>query len=776
MVNLVGQQLGQYRILKILGKGGMASVYLAQQASINREVAVKVIESQLALTDEFMRRFQREAQTIASMRAANIIKIFDYGQQDELIYIVMELMTGGSLASLIRNAPLAPNHAARLLDQIASALDYAHARGIIHRDLKPQNILLDDQGNAILTDFGIAKLIEDESTKLTATGTAMGTPAYMSPEQWQGQALDSRTDIYSLGVILFEMLSGRLPFEAATPASLMYSHLQQPPKSLRTVRPDLPPAIDAVINTALAKQPAERYSSATEMANAFRQALSSTYIPLPASQQSPQAPRTDETSTSVDRTLPPPPFSAASPDYGRAQSLPRMAAAPATTARSPLPIVLGVVGVVALIVIVAGILVRSMTSSATPTSTATTAVLQAVTDLPTATTQGNLIATTPAPTPTALVLPPSATTIPATQTSTASPTITLTFTPLPPTATFTSTPDFNATIQAGIVATENARATQTQVQASLNAQIAATQAAGLTQTAVVIASFTKTPTNTPIILPSFTPLPTFTLTFTPSVTPSPAYTATLAPGAVRTANQNVAQVYVPAGCFAMGSVDNDPDEVPVHTVCITRPFWLDTYEVTNDSFQDFVDSGGYSNLAYWGASGGVISAPGASLDGFNGPQQPKINVSWYEANAYASWRGCRLPTEAEWEYASRGPTSLKWPWGNERDPQRANTFEGGEAQPTTTTTVGAFAGGVSWTGAYDLAGNVWEWNADWYGGGYYAQSPQDDPPGPAGGEFRVLRGGSFRQDQLAARGSDRYWAPPQGQADFVGFRLVCDVQ
>jgi formylglycine-generating enzyme required for sulfatase activity len=455
---------------------------------------------------------------------------------------------------------------------------------------------------------------------------------------------------------------------------------------------------------------------------------------------------------------------------------------------------LGVAGVVALVVIVAGALVNIFAPPSTPASTIesdlgvttplpTTAVfISGPITTPTETPQANLIATTAVPSPTALVLPTTAVFISGpiitptvTITATASPTSTLTLT-FTPTATFTSTTDFNATIQAISAATNSANATQTFVQATVAQQLAVAQAQGATQTAIVIASFTTTPTNTPIILPSFTPLPTFTPTFTPSVTPSLAYTATLAPGATRIADQGVAQVYVPAGCFMMGSSDNDADEVPVHTVCITRPFWLDTYEVTNDSFQDFIDSGGYTNPAYWYAAGGTISAPGAVIEGFDAPMQPKINVSWFEANAYAAWRGCRLPTEAEWEYASRGPEARKWPWGNDLDPQRANTYEGGEAEPTNTTVVGAFTGGVSWTGAYDLAGNVWEWNADWYGASYYAQSPQDDPPGPAGGEFRILRGGSFRQDQLAARGSDRYWAPPTGQADFVGFRVICDAQ
>ena len=221
------------------------------------------------------------------------------------------------------------------------------------------------------------------------------------------------------------------------------------------------------------------------------------------------------------------------------------------------------------------------------------------------------------------------------------------------------------------------------------------------------------------------------------------------------------QVYVPAGCFMMGSLGNDPDEVPVHQVCITRPFWLDRYEVSNSSFD-----------AYLSQTGTAFA--GTTPAGFDGPNQPRINVSWIEAEAYARWRGCRLPSEAEWEWASRGPDARTWPWGNSQDSTKANTAE---SQPSFTVSVDDFADGQSWIGAYNLAGNVWEWTNDWYAGDYYGRSPTNDPPGPDGpGEFHILRGGSFKQDLLAARGSDRYWAPPDGRADFVGFRVACSAE
>jgi serine/threonine protein kinase len=281
MAGLIGQQLGQYEIIALLGEGGMATVYRARQGSIRRDVAVKVIEPRLARMGDFIKRFEREAQTVASLSHPHILKVFDYGQQGDLVYLVMELLTGGSLAALIRQGPLEPAPTTRLIDQIASALDYAHQRGVIHRDLKPQNVLLDEAGNALLTDFGIAKILR-QTTVLTQSGAAMGTPAYMSPEQWRGERIDHRTDIYALGVMLFEMLAGQLPFNAETPYSMMHMHVYEPPPPIHNVRPDLPPGVEQVLNQALAKDRDQRFALAGELASNLKAALSGKELPVSA--------------------------------------------------------------------------------------------------------------------------------------------------------------------------------------------------------------------------------------------------------------------------------------------------------------------------------------------------------------------------------------------------------------------------------------------------------------------------------------------------------------
>jgi serine/threonine protein kinase len=287
MLNLIGQRVGQYEVLTRFGEGGMATVYRARQLNIKREVAIKVILPNLAQREEFSQRFEKEAQMIASLSNPYIVKVFDYGvlrgfhlrlidaqvdPRKDIYYLVMELLTGGSLADRIKKGPMPVETVGHILEQMALALDYAHGRGLIHRDLKPPNVLFDDQGNAFLTDFGIAKILSDTTT-LTSEGMTVGTPPYMAPEQWESENLGPWTDLYSLGVVLFEMLTGKLPFVAGTPFRVMHMHLYEAPPLPSSILPTLPHGLDSVIQQALAKKPETRFQTSMALVDAFKQAV-----------------------------------------------------------------------------------------------------------------------------------------------------------------------------------------------------------------------------------------------------------------------------------------------------------------------------------------------------------------------------------------------------------------------------------------------------------------------------------------------------------------------
>jgi tetratricopeptide (TPR) repeat protein/tRNA A-37 threonylcarbamoyl transferase component Bud32 len=270
-MDLIGQTLGQYRIVEAIGHGGMASVYKARQPALDRDVAVKVLLPQQAGTPEFRERFSREAKAIAQLNHPNILPVIDYGQAGDLIYIVMKYVAGGTLAERLKR-PIDLAATTHLVMQIAAALDHAHHRGIIHRDVKPSNVLLDENEWVQLADFGLAKLLAGDQA-LTSTGLSMGTPAYLSPEQGQGETIDRHADIYSLGVMLYEIVTGRLPFTAETPMGVIIKHIYEQPLPPRTLNPAIPEALEAVVLKGLAKPIEQRYHSAGELARAVQQAI-----------------------------------------------------------------------------------------------------------------------------------------------------------------------------------------------------------------------------------------------------------------------------------------------------------------------------------------------------------------------------------------------------------------------------------------------------------------------------------------------------------------------
>lgn len=771
MTDLIGQTLGQYQITAVLGKGGMATVYRARQLSIKRDVAIKVIESGLASNLEFVKRFVREAETVASLDHPHILKMFDYGQQGDLLYLVMELKTGGALTKLIVNQPLSLDLTVALLTQIASALDYAHRRGIVHRDLKPQNVLLDEQGNAFLTDFGIAKLIQPdyEITSITQTGAAMGTPSYMSPEQWQGQIVDARSDLYSLGIMVYEMLTGNLPFQVDTPASYMFAHLNQPPLPLKTWRVDLPEYLEPVMAKALAKTPDQRFQTAQAFVEAIKEAVNGkTYIMA----EKPVIPT---------MSAPPPVAPPSEP--------------PRTRQGFSLPF--AVAGALVLILIIgAGVLAlqrngagTSPEANATASDTPSTPIVVILPTIPTVTATETVAIPTDTPT------------ITVTATMTETPTITSTSTPINPldfanqtfavrtqhaemtiaSYTKTPTPNYQQTAEA-IVAATDAQATAfviasyTKTPTSTStATFTPTETATFTETATETATATSTPTETPTATHTYTPTATETptetytpsitftpsITLTPSLTPYPTLDAAQNPTTwrkiVRAVDYNgyhVEMVLVPAGSFMMGdSSSGEVDELPVHLQRIEQPFWIDRYEVTNEQFRSLGGKAGHGSN--WPA-----------------PLRPRERISWDEAKAFCEKRGGFLPTEAQWEWAARGPQNYTYPWGNTWVPNRVNWNRSGQAG---TLDVGSFPGNASWVGALDMSGNVWEWTSSIYKAyPYVANDGREDPNDLIGP--RVARGGSWNDKTPSAlRLTDRSFNTPDLINYSVGFRCAMAV-
>src|SRR6266699_6629301 len=278
--SLVGKSLGQFRIVEHIGAGGMASVFKAYQPTLDRYVAVKVLPAYHARDPIFVKRFTQEARSVAKLQHANIVPIHEFGEQDGITYIVMEYVEGGTLKDRLKQRALTAPEAVDFVIQAAEGLGCAHSNGIIHRDVKPANMLLRKDGHLLLSDFGIAKILEGTSN-LTRAGTGIGTPQYMSPEQGTGQAVDRRSDIYSLGIVLFHCLTGRVPFNSDSPLSITVKHLNGPLPVENLHAMGVPYPVEQLVLKMAAKSPSDRYQSIDELLDALSAALSASHLSLP---------------------------------------------------------------------------------------------------------------------------------------------------------------------------------------------------------------------------------------------------------------------------------------------------------------------------------------------------------------------------------------------------------------------------------------------------------------------------------------------------------------
>jgi serine/threonine-protein kinase len=308
MEDLVGKTLGgKYRIVERLGRGGMAEVYKAFQTSLDRYVAVKVMHPFLADDPGFAARFEREAKSVAALRHPNIVQVYDFDVERDTPYMVMEFIEGATLKARLeslahRGQPLPLKAALKIIREIGQALAYAHRRNMVHRDVKPANVMVDSTGRVILTDFGIAKILT--GPQYTASGATVGTPAYMAPEQGLGQSGDHRADLYSLGVMLYQLTTGELPFDADTPMAVMLKHINDDLPPPRSVNPNLPDSVERVIVKSMAKKPDDRYQTVDEMLGELEKAASAARPAAPAPAPAPGAPT--EFSAAPVTAAPPP--------------------------------------------------------------------------------------------------------------------------------------------------------------------------------------------------------------------------------------------------------------------------------------------------------------------------------------------------------------------------------------------------------------------------------------------------------------------------------------
>ena len=391
--DMQGMTLGQYEIDGRLGQGGMATVYLAHQRSIDRVVAIKVLPQHFMHDPNFLQRFEREVKTIARLQHPRILPVYDYGEFDGRPYIVMAYMPGGTLADLIKSGEMELEAIVKLVHQIAEGLDHAHKEGVVHRDFKPSNVLIDQSNNAFLADFGIAK-VSESTVALTGSGV-VGTPAYMAPEMATDGIVTPQVDVYALGVTLYQMLTGKFPFQGDTPLRVMMAHANDPIPDILSERPDLPAPLAAVVSKALAKDPMDRYQTAGELAKALEKGVKATQSDVSykdIAQQPLEATLLETPPASPTPMSAGTPVAAASPVAGTA---PRHVAAPVVEAteekRGCRTWMFVVAGIVALVGVCGGVLLlgggmSAMSGLLNPTETPRpTDPPPTATDVPTAT-------------------------------------------------------------------------------------------------------------------------------------------------------------------------------------------------------------------------------------------------------------------------------------------------------------------------------------------------------------------------------------------------------
>jgi len=787
----------RYEVIREIGRGGMAIVFLAKDTRLERKVALKLLPHEIAMDKNYTERFMREAKISAKLAHPNIIQIHDVDNVGEFTYYSMSYIEGISLAHIIKKGgALAPKIVTRLGIQICFALQQAHEKGVIHRDIKPENILINKKRMPIVVDFGIARAMSD--SRLSSTGMFIGTPQYMSPEQIQGTEVDARSDIYCMGVMLYEMATGKPPFRGGDTASLMYKHVHETPPPPHEINRKVPENLSAAIMKALEKDPANRYQSAMEFGRTLHE-VSKTPEATVQEEGTVVAAKTGKKQepAEIENIVPPGGDGQVSEKTMLMQKKPRpgepvedaegidggtvamkkpvkKVQAPVEEEKKGTPVILQALLIAGLLSIIA---FGSLKLLQKPTDTLKITTSPPSLEQPPAS-QTETQPAAPSP-PREKQAAPRSQAPPAKpprqSTGQASQPVSRP-TPTVPAETPATRP--SSTRQAPVTPRPEPTTPEPRQSPARAAAPSPADREPVPTPSQPAQSTPSRPVSQPKATAAQTPRPA-TPVPTPSTEPEPADDTGLLARRVEPkipepepqptqpspapSSAAIYWVSIPGGTFEMGDFIGDlRSEVlcqPVHRVTVS-PFELSRDEVTVSQYAVFVGETGHPEPRFW-------------REQLARPDRPVIYVSWNDAVAFAKWVGARLPTEAEWEFAARGGlVHQKYPWGSESPDNRANLGHdwGNEGdgwrqylKPPGTYPPNAF-------GLNDMAGNVWEWTADRFGP--YSPGLSVNPAGSSTGNLRVMRGGAWNSTESFIRNAFRGPSQPGFKGPHVGFRIA----
>jgi iron(II)-dependent oxidoreductase len=725
-----GDQIGPYELLDEIGAGGFGRVYRARHVQLDEIRAIK-----LATDPELARQLRKEGRVLSRLRHPRIVLVYDMDVEHDPPYIVMEYVEGGDLRQKLEQGPLPVEDALWIMLDVLEALEHAHSEGVIHRDIKPSNILLDRDGRAKVSDFGLGRIVEEASmswgrvqSMRSGSGEVSGTLKYMSPEQLdpsllKGEELDGRSDLYSLGLVFYEMLTGEFP-----------AGVWDPPSQVRT---EVPASLDEVVRRVLAGRRERRHGSAAEVAGELRVVLDAGEADRRQREeeerrQAEKARSREEEETRRQERI--------RQLTGQARQLHEASEYEEAKARWQEVIALGGDEETAKAAIAGTEAALARTEAdrrqkeeqeqkARDAEQRRVEIQRCVQEAELAYAQGE-----------------HRQAIAAWQQV------------LRLDAEHVDAPKRIDDAQRRLHECEVTRRRRKRAGARLWWRRVGVRAIGA-GLAVALAAVGLAVLHSQLA--------------TGTSSPQSAHGKDRSPptGARKgqvwvSPKDGKEMVYVPAGEFLMGSRDDEAPEweCPQRKVYLDA-FWIDKTEVTNAEYRKFAEARDHRNPQHW------------DDPEFNQPQQPVVGVRWADATAYAGWAGKRLPTEAEWEKAARGSDGRRYPWGNEEPgSSRCNLSGSGDGYATVTAPVGSFPSGASPYGCLDMAGNVWEWCADRHDSNYYKYGPTRNPKGPDSGTAWVIRGGSWGDISRNVRCANRIFDLPGTGQEFTGFRCARDAE